>query len=101
MVGGGGGGGSGGSGGGGGAPPLRRTRSLTEGDPPQKQAVPSAQEQRRSAVGSQIKQRYQQIEEAKRSRQMLQLSTSQLPGGKRKAPASASAQGGGLRKKLG
>ena len=60
---------------------------------------PSAQEQRRQVAGAQLKQRYEQIERAKKSRQLVSLETAEVPKKeKRKAEASA---GGSLRAKLG
>ena len=61
---------------------------------------PPSQEQRQ-AVGAQLKQRYEQLERAKKSRQLVSLETAEVPKKeKRKAEASGSA-GGSLRAKLG
>ena len=109
--GGGGGGGSRGGGGSGGSSDPRgrwatssdeeaeaeeaRHASRADGAP----SRPSAQEQRRQVAGAQLKQRYEQLERAKKSRQLVSLQTAEVPKKeKRKAEASA---GGSLRAKLG
>ena len=52
-------------------------------------------------VGAQLKQRYEQLERAKKSRQLVSLDTAEVPKKeKRKAEAAGSA-GGSLRAKLG
>ena len=109
--GGGGGGGSGGGGGGGGAGPRGRWTSaeVSEAQEPRHASraggaisrPPPSQEQRRQAVGAQLKQRYEQLERAKKSRQLVSLETAEVPKKeKRKAEAAGSA-GGSLRAKLG
>ena len=111
MGGGSGGGGSRGGGGSGGSSDPRgrwatssdeeaeaeeaRHASRADGAP----SRPSAQEQRRQVAGAQLKQRYEQLERAKKSRQLVSLQTAEVPKKeKRKAEASA---GGSLRAKLG
>ena len=100
-----------GGGSGGGAGPRGRWTSAEESEAQEPRHAsraggaisrpPSSQEQRRQAVGAQLKQRYEQLERAKKSRQLVSLDTAEVPKKeKRKAEASGSA-GGSLRAKLG
>ena len=97
--GGGGGGGGSGSGGGGGGGSGSRSGGGGGGGGGGSRGGGGEQEQRRQVAGAQLKQRYEQLERAKKSRQLVSLETAEVPKKqKRKAEAST---GGSLRAKLG
>ena len=76
-----------------GAPPLRRTRSFSEADKPAK-----THSRAREVAGAQLKERYQQIDAAQKSRQIVQLAPNQIP--KRKGAPGSSHGASGVRPRL-